>query len=409
MEHRMNEVQNAVDKRGFVCRLILLGVAAAIFFNFILMRVPGFFRGQAYTTFLFHPEDRFNDFWNICKPFFFGGNPYLSRFSVYFPAVYVILLPFRFAGEYALPCFFFTACGAFFLVTFLLQKDFDGFRRGRLSIALMLTYPFLFTIDRANVELILIVLILLWLWFRKKGCDVLASLCLGLAGAAKIYPFLFLLPDLVELRFRRLILTSVTAVLFSVCGLLILGDSFVATAKLLSTNLSHFHSHYIFERAGIAFSVSLLSCITALWISVGSALFSSPPPLEWLPIDYWPVLVYAGLALMLIGAWYLRHEDEWKSVFVAVSAMVLLPPVSFDYKLLHLLIPLLMFLQAPPSRDDRLISSLFVLLLVPKAYFFLFDWTSVSVVINPILILVMLWVLFRSKGSPSLVVDGCGV
>ena len=115
-----------------------------------------------------------------------------------------------------------------------------------------------------------------------------------------------------------------------------------------------------------------------------------------------------GLAGMLAAGWKLRTDEEWKSILVAVAAMLLLTPISFDYKLLHLILPMLLFINAPGSTQDRTLTILFGLLMIPKAWFFLHREISIAVILNPALICLMLIIILVTQSDRPTVTDSTG-
>jgi tetratricopeptide (TPR) repeat protein len=61
--------------------------------------------------------------------------------------------------------------------------------------------------------------------------------------------------------------------------------------------------------------------------------------------------------------------DLWKKVALLTFAALLFPHVSADYKLIHLFLPLVLFINAPGGfRHDKLFTWFFGLLLIPKSY-----------------------------------------
>jgi hypothetical protein len=110
--------------------------------------------------------------------------------------------------------------------------------------------------------------------------------------------------------------------------------------------------------------------------------------------------------VFLLTGWYIVkiERDTWRKVALLVLVMLLFPHVSFDYKLLHLFIPLFLFINAEHrSDDDAFYALVFALLLVPKAYFTLFPdirtnystGVSISVLVNPLLMLLMGYAIVR--------------
>jgi hypothetical protein len=113
--------------------------------------------------------------------------------------------------------------------------------------------------------------------------------------------------------------------------------------------------------------------------------------------------IYIKIAIIMflsIAAYVVFLEkDFWKRVAILVIAMLLLPQVSADYKLIHIFIPLFLYINAPrPSRLDWLYIVLFGLLLIPKDYYLLSKVfseggtadISISVIINHIVLIIML-------------------
>jgi hypothetical protein len=82
-------------------------------------------------------------------------------------------------------------------------------------------------------------------------------------------------------------------------------------------------------------------------------------------------------------------------VALLTFTMLVFPQVSFDYKLLHLLLPVGLFLAAPTGQRDTFYAVCLGLLLVPKAYGWLTHDVSVSVLLNPLLMTVVGVALIR--------------
>lgn len=64
--------------------------------------------------------------------------------------------------------------------------------------------------------------------------------------------------------------------------------------------------------------------------------------------------------------------------------------MSNDYKFIHLLLPLVVFINMNPSRNDLFYLMLFAILLIPKNYYWLPFDISISNFINPIVMLIMM-------------------
>ena len=66
------------------------------------------------------------------------------------------------------------------------------------------------------------------------------------------------------------------------------------------------------------------------------------------------------------------ETDFWKKVSLLVFIMLLFPYTSADYKLLHLFIPIVLFINnKKEEKNDLIYTILFALLLIPKNYRFI--------------------------------------
>lgn len=385
--------RGSFDKRATACRLIFLGTLAAMLYHFVLMRSPAISAEYPYNTFLFRPVDRFNDFNILFRPLVHGIHPYMD--SVYFPGAYVILYGFLPLGSYALFAYLSISVISTSILVLYTIKDRTIRERLYLLAAVLVSYPMLFGLDRANLETLLLPLILLWWTLRSKGYHFAAAMCLGLAGSTKLYPLLLLLPDLTNLRFRRLVMTSVFAIFFTLLGLLMMPGGMTESIQMLAGNLKYFKTAYVHGGAGWYNSVSALSMTKTINYLICCVTEANHRPLNRFVALNWNFVVCAGLAGMLWGGWKLRHQAEWKSILVATAALILLPSISGDYKLIHLVLPFILFLNAAPEISDRKISIVFALLLMPKSYLFFLHFLSISVVLNPLLLIIMLPTVLR--------------
>jgi hypothetical protein len=90
------------------------------------------------------------------------------------------------------------------------------------------------------------------------------------------------------------------------------------------------------------------------------------------------------------------EKELWRKVALLALAMILLPQVSPDYKLMHVFIPLFLFINKPAAqRRDVLYTILFALLLIPKSYLRLapFPEASSSLLLNPLIMLALAGVI----------------
>ena len=103
--------------------------------------------------------------------------------------------------------------------------------------------------------------------------------------------------------------------------------------------------------------------------------------------NYYVVAGIIGLAV--VAYLFVSRIEFWKAWFVLVAAVQLLPFPSYDYKLIHTLVP--MFLLIRSGKETRWTGAylaLMCLIVVPKGFWILFIDIDVrcGTIVNPLLI-----------------------
>ena len=384
------------DKRKLISQIILFGLVCASIYHFVIMSFPPLSSKKPYDTFLFHPEERFSDLYYMMHPYERDMNP--AAMISYFPASFLLIEPLALLGRFALPAYIVVSSVGIAILIYKTLQVGSAQERWYFLAAMMLSYPMLFTLDRANIESFLLILVFLWWRMRATGKEVLAALFLGLAGATKLYPLLYLLPDLVNFRWYRLFLTAGFVALFSLLGLMLLPESPAECIRLLSRTMKFGHDVLVHRHIGVPYSTSGLSFIKFVIAWCFSGNLDLAKMLIRVCSEYCYIGSISGIIVMLLAGWKLRKKEEWKLVFVAAAAMMLLTPISFDYKLLHLFLPCILFINSKSEAGDYLLAVLFGLLLIPKAYWFMpAYYISTAVFINPLLICLIFSLVVRGR------------
>jgi hypothetical protein len=101
--------------------------------------------------------------------------------------------------------------------------------------------------------------------------------------------------------------------------------------------------------------------------------------------NYYVVAGIIGLAAVAFV--FVSRIEFWKAWFVLVAAVQLLPFPSYDYKLIHTLVP--MFLLIRSGKENRWTGAylaLLCLIVVPKGFWILFMDVRCGTIVNPLLI-----------------------
>lgn len=118
-------------------------------------------------------------------------------------------------------------------------------------------------------------------------------------------------------------------------------------------------------------------------------------------MEFW-ASAYNALALvlgLLLSAFVVWLEKEaWKRFAVLTFCMLLLPQLSADYTLIHVFLPLMLFLNArSASRLDLVYATLFGVLLIPLDYVVLIQDVKSSVVLYPLAMVLMIGLIVGER------------
>ena len=269
-----------------------------------------------------------------------------------------------------------TGLGIFLIAAFFFARAL--IRRGIASstawaftgTVLACAYPILFVMDRANIEVFLWLLVALGVWAYMRGGWALAATLFGVAASMKFYPAVFLGLLLAKKRYKEFFFGIFIVILTTVLSLWILGPTIQIANTEISRGLHSFGAGYIskIQAAGLGFDHSLFSIIKA---SVSDRDYHVYATL------YFPLAALAGVVLFF---WRICRLPRINQVLALTIAAVLLPPISYEYTLIHLYIPwALLTLYAVGSGDASrnfiripgvgFCFACFTFLLTPQSYF----------------------------------------
>jgi Glycosyltransferase family 87 len=391
------------QKIRYLSVVILVGFAAAVFFHYVLgayLALP-----YPYDTFLFRPTDRFNDFFNMYK-INTDLNPYFAPYFIhsnYYPVANFIFYLFTFIPS-TLSFLLFTSI---FVISFLclnianLKVEHRYEHVVAVFVFSFLTYPFLFTVDRGNIEGLLFVFLYAFVYFKDKR-PVVSSFALSMAIAMKLYPAVFVVLLLSERKYRAIALTMFGVVIATFACMLLLKGGVGPNLQFILSGFGINESSYFANNNSVLAGVSLFSPIKILLRAMDGAAMEVAPWGQLLGI--YSLVVFACFGLL--ASYILVIERVlWKKVALLVFAMLLFPNVSFDYKLMLTFLPLYLFLKSDSrSKSDRFYASAFALLLIPKGYFFFPQFVSnsgasdigIAVFVNPAIMVAILTVIVAS-------------
>ena len=229
----------------------------------------------------------------------------------------------------------------------------------------LLAYPLWFEFKQANTEIVTWVALTLGVLAFANGRNWTAATLIGIAGAFKFYPIIYLGLLLSRKLYRQCILGCLVAVAVTLGSLWFVGPTIPDAWHGTQIGLAMFRKDYmlVLRPHEVGFDHSMFNVVKKVgWLAArllgqGSGLpeqFRSP-----LLSCYLAVAASAGI---LIYALRIRFLPLANQVLCICIAAILLPPTSFDYTLMHLYVPLtlLFFLSVKAERAGARVPGLAV-------------------------------------------------
>lgn len=397
--YKKNSITNEPVK--IISLIVLVGFITSVFKHYFMgtyLRLP-----YPENTFLFNPADKFNDFINMlncCKE----NNPYQTSYwlpSVYFPIAntFFYLMSLFKTDNFALIVYFLAF--SIILSTYIKNKMKD-IELMDLIIIFGMAYPLLFNIDRMNLEMMIFILLLFFteLFFKKKYFQ--AAILLSIPVGMKLYPAVFALLFLKEKRYKEFGLFILITILISIISLASFHGTVIENIIAFKVSLSDFKQSYS-SIAGLQHNVSLYGMIKIILFSFGKTIVNLDNEQLNLTLNSilkYPYLIIVAIYTLIITISVVFIKKElWKDLFLIISTILLLPHVSFDYKLIHLYIPLILFITQKNAdvRKIKSFSVLFGLLIINNSYIYLHGDISIGVLLNPVVILGMVFLIMQEE------------
>ncbi len=401
------------EKIQIVSSIVIIGFVLAVFYNYFMGSYLEY--GYPLNTFLVNPEDKFADF---LKPLNCGKtlSPYLRRgventcmpiSVVYYPFGELFFYPFSKIPGKSLWIFLgiFLIGWFVFIVKNFAQNEKSANLRDLFIISLI-SYPFLFTLDRANLESYVFLLVAGFCYFynsANKYISLLACISLSLAIAIKPFPAFFLLLLVKEKKWKNILFIIASSIIVNIASALYLKDGIWANFLGVINSQKEFISDYVVGNMGWYYGHSilgLLKCIFSaiLYFCASIGLLKKADIImivhNW-PRELFTVSSIISVIIILFVTWYIlfKEKEFWKIVALIVFIMLLTPLASADYRLLYIFLPMAFFVNSlQKTKYDSFYTVLFGLLLVPKSY--MFHTTKESLVLLGVLVEPLLMIFF---------------
>ena len=203
------------------------------------------------------------------------------------------------------------------------------------GIVAVCSYPFFFEFEQANLEWILFVIVGCGIVAVLRGRGYTAAACFGVAGSMKFYPLVWVGLLLAQKKYKQAAFAVAACGTCTVLSLWILCPDLETSWRGTQVGLAGFRRWYVLAYEQVGFDHSLMGALKAMTLILLPEELG-PQTLSLIVNLYMLVAAFAGALLFLD---VIRKLPIVNQVICLVVAMILLPPVSYDYTLLHLYLP----------------------------------------------------------------------
>lgn len=390
---------NKSEKVAVLSTIILVGFAIGVIYCYITYSYLQL--SWPFASFLYPPQAAFCDFfWSF--PYIKDLNPYRTTTLcvVYFPLAYFFLYPFTLIKSLLLSYLIYVSGFIYYIIHMNVKNFFckdltmiQNFQN--IFIITIISYPVLYNFDKGNLDMILFIILGFFVYAFKAEKYLLAAVLLAVENAIKPFPVFFLLLFLIKKRYKEFFLSIILTALMIIGGFMLLKGNFFTEITYLIKNLFMFKITYAFSIGndyGMAFASSLFMPLKLIFCLFTAKPLISPGDLTRIYDSFCNIITLATLFFV----W--KEKTYWKQLTLLICNFLLLPYITYDYKLIFLFLPLWLFVnEEKKTKMDLWYTILFGLLFIPKHIVIphlivsktATPWFSLSIIVNPIIMLVL--------------------
>ena len=380
---------NKEVKISLVSLILLLGFLIANFTSYF----KAFYLHMMwpYNTHLFLPSDSFHDLTNYLNgefPFFVKNLDY-----VYFPFAYIFFnFISLFNNQFVVFLYLLFATLLFFYLNskYLILRNNSTLQNFQnLSIFTLLSYPYLFNIDRANIELLIFSVVGFAIYYFYSEQYNKSLLLFLIAGLFKPFYFIFFILFMERKRYKEIFIAICFWLIITFLSFIILSQGIVSPlyqVNIFIENLKLNFQHYVVDCSGIAYNSSLYSSLLIL----GKYFYKNNFDVDFLLKIYKLFIGIMG-PLLIFLAYFIK--SKWQKMFLIVSVFCFIPFYGEDYRLIYYFLPFYLFVNNKDmvKKMDLIYTILFALLFIPKNYWFLkfnlpYSFYSIQIILNDLII-----------------------
>lgn len=260
--------------------------------------------------------------------------------EINYPATLACLLEFWYLLPWPLPMFLFTLVVSFALAGTLFARALGKANVARPGIVLLLSvfavsFPLWFELERANAEAAVWVIVSLGIWAFLRDQPYLAGICFGMAGTMKIFPLVFFGLLLARRQYRQIVAGGVGALGLLAVSLWLESGSVMGSWYGTASAAGPFRTNYLLKTDSSGFDHSLFALIKQI---VGGHRRDHALADTFVVLLSWYMLLAAVVGVFLFFT-RIKKMPVVNQIVALTVASILLPPISYDYTLIHLYVP----------------------------------------------------------------------
>jgi hypothetical protein len=245
-----------------------------------------------------------------------------------------------------------------------LRNESVAYRLLAIVVGTMLTYPFLFAMDRGNNIAIVAGALLFALISYRKGDLRLAAVMIGIAAAVKIYPLFFVLIFMRRHQWKFACISALTACGLTFASLFLMGGGWSANITQLRLNLE--------ALSGSPIQIHLNHSLASLFASLSQTDSLFNIGLVSSLQQNFEIVFLAGVVISVVSIGvstvYLDGISQMRSTLILITAaQTLFMQLTYGYTLiLYLTAVIWLLLEGEKSISSRLDGFLLGVLMASK-------------------------------------------
>lgn len=395
------------SKISLLSSIVLVGFVFGVFYCYIYgfyFRVP-----TLYNSFLYPAYAAFCDFYDPLK--FITDFKFYSKLQlwvVYFPLAYIVVIPFAYIKNKFISYLIFLAGFLYYWIgknkKELYCENLSKIQNFQnIFIITAISYPFLYLVDKGNFDMYMLILLGAFTYFFNKEKYMKASIFLAITNAMKPFSIFFVLLFLLRKKYKEAFASLALTAILVIGGFMVLHDNFLVQIVDFLKTLVLFKDRYTYqinEWFGMAYSSSLYM-VFKLFLCKYTAV--PIVPIHKMT-SYYSIFSYIVTAITLV--FVCREKILWKQLTLLICNFLVLPYITYDYKLIFLFLPLWLFInEKEKTKFDMAYTILFALLLIPKHIVIpvhalspsMANFYSISIIINPIIMILLSLLIILEK------------